>query len=181
MGNNTISVIIPTCGRPTLARAIESATSQFIHGDQLLIQRDQTGDWGNTARRNLIAGAKASWLAFMDDDDVFVPGIFSVIRKITTRRVPHIFRNEVKGELQWKEMVLEQGNVSSQCLIIPNETSKLGLWTNRYEADWDFALSTIELYGGKYEWRPEVIAVRRPTSLIYSAYEQPLDLLDDSK
>ena len=116
----TLTVVIPTIGRRTLARTLASIRSQaLLAGDEVLLVCDgdfpdsrrvwsESGlagrmlwidggpsrDWGMTARTRGIEQAVGEWLLFMDDDDVYLPGAFAAIRQalFLAPRRPHLFR-----------------------------------------------------------------------------------------
>jgi len=97
LSNPIVSVVIPTCGRPTVAvRAIGSALSQTFESIEVIVVVDgldpATGDLlatihdprlraicldesvGGSEARNIGArAAKGSWIAFLDDDDEWLP------------------------------------------------------------------------------------------------------------
>ncbi len=47
-GNVRLSIVVATTGRPTLAAAVASATTQMLPGDELLVVFDASGDAGDT-------------------------------------------------------------------------------------------------------------------------------------
>lgn len=96
----SISVIIPTMGRSSLYRAIDSATSQIVRPEELIVVADllkeeefkrvsdeimalnidmpvilrRTMGKGVAAARNLgVEVARGEYIAFLDDDDVWLP------------------------------------------------------------------------------------------------------------
>lgn len=102
------STIIPTIGRPTLARAVNSVLDQkFNHEDFEVIVVNDSGmplrkeEWQNSARVRVIeterrnrsvarnagaAVAKGRYLHFLDDDDWILPGAFGEFWDLANRR-----------------------------------------------------------------------------------------------
>jgi hypothetical protein len=73
-----------------------------------------------------------------------------------------MFRVIYSGLPIWRNRLpaLMLGNVSNQNFITPNIKERLGQWGKRYEGDFDFIVSTVELHpsGAKsIVWRPEVL------------------------
>jgi hypothetical protein len=54
---------------------------------------------------------------------------------------------------------LQVGYVSTQMMVVPNVPSLLGRWSERYEGDYDFAASTLELRGDSPVLHDDVIAL----------------------
>ena len=149
-----ISFIVPTIGRPSLARTL--ASIELHAGDEILVIGPAAaddpratflpcapaGDWGSTERMIGMAAATQPYLAFMDDDDVYAPGArFAMARAIArTPNRPVLFRLQYPdGRQLWDDAALRVGNVSTQMILIPNDPKRLGTWrTNRRESDFDF-------------------------------------------
>lgn len=170
-GAVTFSVLVPTIGkRLSLSRALDSITSQLVPGDELLLRVDDSHDAGATPRNLMMPRASGSWLLFMDDDDIYLPGALATVRKVLekSRRVPHVFR--MRRGAPFNDVVpadgvrtLRVGQVSTQCIIVPNDPERLGEWGRRYANDWDFVFSTISKYPpGSLVMRPEIISHWRP-------------------
>jgi glycosyltransferase involved in cell wall biosynthesis len=77
-----VSVIIPTCGRASLSRALESVFNQTERDFEVIVVDDhaprglidQSGRGGAAAARNAgIDCAMANYIAFLDDDDEWLP------------------------------------------------------------------------------------------------------------
>lgn len=123
----TISVVIPTIGRPTLQRAIDSCAG----ADEILVLENQDGDNGYRARNTLMAQATGDVLAFCDDDDVFVPDAIDLIRARAAEHPgrPLLFQMRLNGgQVIWSQPRLGYGNIGTPCIVVPNQPDKLGTW-----------------------------------------------------
>jgi len=98
------STIIPTIGRPSLARAVESVLSQELPGDgfEVIVVNDSgrrltDGDWQHNNRVRVVrtnrcersvarntgaALARGEYLHFLDDDDWLLPGALERFREL---------------------------------------------------------------------------------------------------
>lgn len=177
MSNPTISVIIPTIGRDSLARAVKSCAG----ADEVIVVYDRAhpdavrppvpingqvhgGDHGYTARTRGIRLATGTHLAFIDDDDWYLPDAFTVMREHAHPDRPVIFRmRHPHGGIIWREPVLEFGNVSTQMFLVPNRPARLGEWEPHNPAlvmpggDYTFIRGCVERMGDPV-WRPEMVA-----------------------
>lgn len=109
MAEHTISLVIATKGRPTLARSLRSLVGQaWAAGDEVLVVADgplplvrelceqfaalipvryvenpgQTGTWGHHARNWVLDArqARGAWLMALDDDDEYTPSAIASAR-----------------------------------------------------------------------------------------------------
>jgi glycosyltransferase involved in cell wall biosynthesis len=160
-----LSVIIPTVGRPCLARAVESVTTQLLPGDELIVKHDATGDWAATPRTEAMWQAVGDYLLFLDDDDVYQPGALRIVRAALAENPDrvHIFRVWLREHQRtiWIEPEVKESNVTTQGIVVPNKPDQLGRWGTRYEGDYDFLVSTLERHSEPPVWHPEVIATWR--------------------
>lgn len=115
----TFSVIVPTCGRPSLYACIASVVDQLEDDDELIVVGDGRQEraaavvedfqparltyveaslpgsaFGNAQRDAGMAIAKGSWVMFLDDDDVWRHGALEVVRNNLRNDSAHIFRAE---------------------------------------------------------------------------------------
>lgn len=187
------SILIPTIGRYTLERTLRSIR-HLTRDDEVLVISDGKqpvaraicqiirplvpfrlrffkGPKSNavgSAQRNLgMKKAKGDWLAFMDDDDIYVPDAFIHIRNGLSARKPHIFRMlncHNNREILWRKKRLVLANISTQMLIIPNEADFIGpYWPDKRAADFDFIKTLMKRWPKKsIVWRKEVISILRP-------------------
>jgi hypothetical protein len=90
--------------------------------------------------------ARGNHLAFMDDDDVYIPGHRALMQQAIDKhpRQPVIFRMAYPdGWVLWSTPDLQCGNVSTQMMLLPNYPAKLGSWqSGRRECDFDFLASS---------------------------------------
>jgi hypothetical protein len=175
-----LSIVIPTCGRPTLARTLQSLAEQPLDpSDEVLVAGGPVcrmipaahygatyvpvpagKDWGCRERTEAIARAGGTHLAFIDDDDWWLPGARAAIADAMekTPTVPVLFRMRYRtGRELWAEPELRVGNVSTQMILIPNDANRLGKWTKRREGDYDF-LASMRWPRTDIVWRNDVIA-----------------------
>jgi glycosyltransferase involved in cell wall biosynthesis len=156
-------VIIPTIGRETLEQAKASAAG----ADELIVIEDQSGDHGYSAREKGIAQATGTHLAFLDDDDVFVPGAIEIMRECEAA-VPTIFRMiHPRHGILWRTPEMYFGNVGTPMMLIPNRPNRLGRWEeyaghmDEPGGDYSFLTQTIAKMGEPI-WRREVVALVQP-------------------
>lgn len=211
--DDALTIVVPTIGRPSLKNTLDSIASQIQMFDQVFIVADgiypqskalaktygiqygyfefadgPAGDWGARARNFGVDLAKKAYIAFMDDDDQYLPGAFAFIKNAikTFPGDPFMFRMIHGKSMLWTRNDLAVGNVSSQMVVVPNIKKKLGRFTSRYEGDFDFIKSTADLYATDYDpfiWREEIISILfkangRPDESPVSIVELPTDLGD---
>jgi glycosyltransferase involved in cell wall biosynthesis len=162
----TFTVIVPTSGRPTLGRTLDSIVEQLEPGDEVIVSCNRDGDYGMTARDAAMERAKGSHLLFMDDDDQFARGAFETIRRFARENPGRIgvFRMRFDhGLTLWTEPVVRLANVSTQMLCVPNVPQKLASWRGgevSRHGDFEFLRGTIALQGEPL-FRTEIVAFAR--------------------
>lgn len=158
-----LSVIIPTIGRETLQRAKDSCAG----ADEIIVIPDSTGDHGYTPRTEGIRRATGTHLAFLDDDDVYLPGAIELFRQAACER-PVIFRmDHYDHGILWRKPELAFGNVSTQMFLVPNVPEQLGVWEAHdpsfAEPGGDFTfIKGCAAKMGEPIWRKEIVAKLRP-------------------
>jgi glycosyltransferase involved in cell wall biosynthesis len=158
-----ISVIIPTLGRDSLAAAKASA----VVADEIIVIENQDGDHGYSARTRGIQQATGTHLAFLDDDDVFLPGAAELMRDAACEE-PVIFRmDHPRHGVLWRNKSLEFGNVGTPMFLVPNRPKELGEWKEHAPGlaepggDFSFISGCVEKMGGLV-WREEIVCTVRP-------------------
>lgn len=181
----SLSVVIPTLGRESLAATLASCAD----ADEIVVVLDtargcrqlpcalpanavfEYGNFGVTGghagRVHGIKYANGTHLAFFDDDDVYVPGAIELMRNAACD-VPVIFRMDHYWHgILWREQRLYFGNVSTQMYVVPNRPEQLGTWEPHEPTyaqpggDYTFIAGCVEKMGGPV-WREEIISVLRP-------------------
>jgi glycosyltransferase involved in cell wall biosynthesis len=150
----TFTVIMTTKGRASVTDTFASFAAQLEPGDEFIMVRDSTGDYGDAAVNDAMPRANGTHLLFMDDDDVYAPGAFAAMREFAAQNPDRIgiFRMEsTVGTRIWNEPVFRFKNVSTQNYVVPNIPGKLGRWhtdsPDRRNGDWYFIKETAELQG----------------------------------
>lgn len=131
MSRPTLSIVVPSNGRPSLQRTLASISPQVLPGDEIMVLVNDAWDWGNSARQEGQEKAKGDYVVFCDDDDVFVRGAFETMRRWAAEHpgLIGIFRRKADAwPTQWIEPVLRPGNVQSSNFLVPNVRGKIGRW-----------------------------------------------------
>lgn len=171
----TFSIVVPSAGRPTLGRTLQSIASQVEPGDEIIVivndYGEEGGGYGNRARQEGMEKASGSHVLFCDDDDVFLPGALVVMRQYASEHPNRLglFRRtfNARGVIQWSEPVLRRGNLQCQCMCVPNIPGKLARWVpgeplGEPWTDTMFAQQTAELLGAEPVWCDVAVGLARP-------------------
>ncbi len=138
----TISFIIPTIGRDSLRRTLNSI--EKWEGDEILViqHNPPSGGWGNMERNEGIKRATCDYLAFIDDDDWYAEGHREIMDRAIKENPgkPILFRMQYpNGKILWDKPELIPGNVSTQMILVPNIEEMLHVWEKgRNMADFIF-------------------------------------------
>jgi len=187
----TFSIITPTQGRVTLTRMLESLEPAgagphdelvvVIDGDypealeilksvvlpcSLMCQLSfrSARDLGASPRNHGMEIATKDYITYMDDDNIFVPGAFDILRDRcpTTKRRSQLFR--VKhwsvGVVWQTKGLLQFGQVDGHGYVLPND-GNWSLWRGGPAGDFNHISETIQMRG-QPTWREEVIVELRP-------------------
>lgn len=171
----TVSFIVPTVGRPSLARTLRSI--ECWPGDEILVVGGKNpvssdprvrcipcepgGDWGHRERNLAMPLARGQYIAHVDDDDTYVPGTRALMADAMEKNLgrPVIFRMRFpNGITLWEEPVIRCGNLGTPCFLHPATPEKFGVWGSFVGGDCAF-LETSKWAPEEYVWRPEVIAL----------------------
>lgn len=155
-----ISFIIPSINRASLKRTLDSIETK--KGDEIIVEFDlpPSKDWGNGARNRGMKRAQGDYLAFMDDDDVYVRGhrviMEKAIRKNPNR--PILFKIQYpNGKIIWDKKEIIAGNISTQMILVPNNPNMLYNWqAKRNMADFIF-VDKWGWFDDEIVWREEII------------------------
>lgn len=122
--------------------------------------------WGHPQRNYGMLKASGEWLVFSQDDNIFAPDAFEVIAQAIRAQPyprPLLFKIMTwQSGVVWRNPRLAEGDIDADCIVVPNLATKLGQWGERYNGDYDFILSTYNLWWGDVAWRPELIATALP-------------------
>jgi hypothetical protein len=167
-GDVRLSIVVATTGRPTLAAAVASATSQMLPGDELLVVFDASGDAGDTPRNRVLDSLHGTHIAFLDDDDEYRPGALEAMRRFA-RAYPGrvgIFRIDMGlWGVAWAERDLMSSGTGMY--LLPNVAGKLGRFgrvpgiPEGRVGDYRFIVETVANLGEPV-WCEDVITNIRP-------------------
>ena len=161
--HKTISFIIPTLGRESLQQTFDSI--ETWEGDEILtIQHTPpSGNWGNAERQEGTDKAKCNYLAFLDDDDIYVQGarkIMDIAIRENLNNYPIMFKMQYpSGRIIWKDKKIACGNIGAPMFLVPNVKKNLHIWEPARSAA-DFIFADKWAWPAKLTiWREEIIAL----------------------
>jgi len=166
---SSLTVLLPTLGRPTLPRMLQSlAEQEWAADDELLLVSDDRHDWchevfltsglrgrhlaamggplsnwGHTLRNWFMPCARGEYLWHVDDDDVVMPGALARIHKQIETHPGHLhmFRFYGGGNLYWDSPGVGNWTCGTPCLVHPRDI-RLGTWQPWYGGDQAFVHET---------------------------------------
>ena len=157
----SISYIIPSLNRESLHRTI--ASIEMRQGDEICVEFDipRTFRWGNNCRNAAIVRAKGDYLAFIDDDDVYLPGhrekMEQTIQENPGKALLFQMQYPDTKRVLWETPDLVAGNVSTPMIVVPNTKEFLTeLEGGRNMADFLFMNKWPK---DKIVWIPKVIVL----------------------
>lgn len=185
----SFSVIIPTLGRETLARTLESVKSQMAWRDEVIVVSDGPSDrareicksfgkrihyfehgptrsWGHAQRNFGMDHASKTHLAFMDDDDIYLPCALKTMRRTASRNPPGpiLFRANICGNVLWEEKIVRMSNVGTPMIVAPTGPGCISRWRRNTETesggggDFLFIRDTVALWPeNALVWDPEIV------------------------
>lgn len=185
----SVSVITPAIGRESLGIMLRNLVPQLSAGDEALVIGDGPQpvssriaseqnspyvrywehapifNYGNPQRNAAIADAKGDYLLFVDDDDDVLPEAILRLKQAAAMHPgrPLMFKMRHLNRLLWASASVGLGNVSGQMFVTPNIKGRLGRWSGKYAADYDFITSTLAFYPGGEQaivWREEILVVQ---------------------
>lgn len=192
----TLSLIIPTAGRETLRRTLDSAAPQMLPGDECIVVGDtlvgplpqteaicaeypwvrylsHAGTAHTYGHEQFDAGLQAAtgdWLLGNDDDDIWTPDAFTIIRGVIAgldQPRPLLFRfRSAWGMVYWLQAgLLGPGTIGGHCLVQPGHAhGKVGRRVfGHYEGDHAWIMDTLTRWEPLTPvWHEAIIAIARP-------------------
>ena len=182
----TLSIIIPTISRPSLAHTLGSLRHQDLWDtDEVLLVGDgpqpiakelfdqyglpgryielpeRHNDYGHTPRNIVMPQAKGDFILAIDDDDTYMHGAIRKIRDVLKENPdkPHIFRMQTPNGILWHKRELIENHVGTPMFVVPNVAPMLGSYSSRYGGDFDFIKETVAMFHPNLIWHQEVIVL----------------------
>lgn len=187
----SFSIIIPTCGRPTLERSLRSVVPQLVGGDEVIVVTDgpipvveelcslfpgvhyfagpETHDSGATQRDLGISKADGTYLMFLDDDDIYTRGALAAARSGVATHIGamHVFRmaygkaSQSPGLILWRHPMIQYCDVGTPMLVVPNRET-LPKWVGLTVDRHDFEWATLLEQQFHVRFHMDIITVVRP-------------------
>jgi hypothetical protein len=133
-------------------------------GDEILvIQHDPpSGNWGNSERQDGTDKAKCDYLAYIDDDDVYVSGHRKIMDDTIRENpgYPILFKMQYpSGRILWEKKWVKNGNIGCPMILVPNRKDMLYIWEpTRSMADF-FFVNRWKWNAKEINWKDMVIAM----------------------
>jgi len=186
----SVSVIIPTIPRPSVKLAIMSTLKFGAHrADEIVVCSDgpsdfvrslcsmfsgimpvrymftekRTHDGGNSQRDLAMERSSGTHLAFIDDDDAYIPDTLIPMRRAIGKSIGKVsmFRaRHPRRGVVWKSRQISSDNVSAQCIVVPNRRGLLGRWANGSGGAFGFLSDTLRKRGERPSdvvWHDQII------------------------
>lgn len=126
--------------------------------------------WGHAEINAGLTLAHGDYVLGNDDDDVATGGALDIIRETVAgldRDRPLLFRfRSYVGQVFWDiEGNFRENHIGGHCGVFPNLPGRVGRYTARYQGDFDYLKSTIDLWPNGIEdarWVDQIIAIARP-------------------
>jgi predicted O-methyltransferase YrrM len=184
--------LLPTVGRPTLKRMLESlAAQEVLEGEEVLLVSDDRhqavgkvwrasglrgthlavvsgplGRWGHPIRRLLSGGTYLDYVWHLDDDDVLAPDAVARVRRVVARsRLPlYLFRFYCAASKRYFWPAQDRGFLDQVGTHNVIHAARLPLadWPDAYNGDGMFIAETCRINDIRPCWRPEVIYLANP-------------------
>lgn len=165
-----MTIVVPSVGRPTLGRTLLSCEG----ADEILVGLNRDDDYGYRARNRLTARATGDVVAYLDDDDVYLPGAIDAFRAAAEAHPGRVLLFKMRygaagdgtGYVLWHEKVVRHGAFGTPCIVVPNLPGRLGTWRPHAgpgsgAGDYAFAAETITNLGPPV-WIDREVALIRP-------------------
>lgn len=150
MTDPSIAVIVPTAGRYQLRRSLLSVSNQLGPRDELFVvsdgelplvrsivsefdslqqlrfieHQDPVSTFGWAQRNVAMRQAQADVLAFLDDDDIYLPNAIASIRREAAHGRPMIFRREYKDKFSWTKPEFIEGEIGTGMFVVPRQPGR---------------------------------------------------------
>ena len=188
MSRPLFTVVIPTVGRPSLPQTLASIVRDYaeiivvadMHGPLQSNVARAAGQYGarylevdaghhDAGSPQLHVGfalAEGRYILNCGDDDVYEPEAFDLMADVVRGKDEHepvmfkveLLPNGARGNrvpvTLWERPVIERFNVTGQSFVCPNLPGRIGRWVD----DVTMMAETVAFWGGRCEWREELIA-----------------------
>ena len=168
-------------------QAVETVREQLRYPIRYLPFNAGYHAWGHPQMNYGMGEAKGDYLLFQDDDDVFTQNALSTVRA-SIAALPEPRPLLFKFFTAWRVAIwdlphVEQGHVTGQGFVVPNDKNRLGKWGDEYEGDFLFIRDTVKLWGGesKIIWNDTLIGIARPDEYIKGISYSPVVSLEDAE
>jgi spore maturation protein CgeB len=186
----SLTIVVPTIGRPTLATTLASIARQDLHpGDRVIVALDTFEQperpdivalvasygfellpvdggvhfFGNPQLNAAIRTATTEYLCALGDDDIYVDGALARIRpQLVDGRAGLVQFLSPWREILWDAPVLRVSHISGCCLFAPVPSLVEVKTEQRIEVDFDWIVDVVARTGQPPIWIRDCAILARP-------------------
>ena len=149
------------------ARSKSTYVDDWIIGHKSKItvidQIPNLGHWGHGIRNKYqsILTPQTTFIMHADDDDLYIPGSFSELRKLCINDdilyIAKMYNTKFNTIIPSQSNSIRLGDIGTPCGIIPSKLAHKGVWGYFYGGDHGYYESLINNTKIKYEFLNEII------------------------
>lgn len=123
---------------------VKQKISTFNCQTNIIFEQKNLGYWGHGIR-NKYNNLSGDYILHCDDDNTYLPGSISAIRRICIDKSKlYIFKVKFCKDTIWGKPKIQLGNIDTACGVIPSKYNSLSTWQPVYGGDYEFYQTLVE-------------------------------------